>query len=254
MPSDAAAPGSRHLLGGRRRPARPGFFHPVLPAPGDPRLPGSGRVDQTIFQTYTDLDLSGYQGYDKALDVYYLAIAYLSTLRNWTNRDAFQVAWFLFYYRLVGVVLFELCIGGRCCSSSRTRSSTSSSCTRHAAALGPSQLSRRTLILLAAVIWIFIKLPQEYWIHIAKLDTTDLITAHPWIGRRGRGRPRRRPRHRSPKVVPAWGPPPDSWRVAADPLPADIDDVPNSDAWIARHRRVLERKPSRRPSSSAWSA
>ncbi len=26
-------------------------------------------VDQTIFQRFTDLDLTGYQGYDKALDV-----------------------------------------------------------------------------------------------------------------------------------------------------------------------------------------
>ena len=42
-------------------------------------------VDQTIFQTFTDLNLDGYQAYDKALDVYYLSIAYVATLRNWTN-------------------------------------------------------------------------------------------------------------------------------------------------------------------------
>ena len=30
-------------------------------------------IDQTIFQTFTSLDLSGYQSYDKALDVYYLS-------------------------------------------------------------------------------------------------------------------------------------------------------------------------------------
>ena len=40
-------------------------------------------VDQTIFQTF-GYDPPGYQGYDKAMDVYYLAIAYLATLRNWT--------------------------------------------------------------------------------------------------------------------------------------------------------------------------
>ena len=34
-------------------------------------------LDQTIFQTFTSLDLSGYQSYDKALDVYYLSIAYI---------------------------------------------------------------------------------------------------------------------------------------------------------------------------------
>ena len=47
-------------------------------------------IDQTIFQTFTDLDLTGYQSYDKALDVYYLSIAYVATLRNWTNLDAFE--------------------------------------------------------------------------------------------------------------------------------------------------------------------
>ncbi len=42
-------------------------------------------VDQTIFQTF-GYDPPGYQGYDKAMDVYYLAIAYLATLRNWTDH------------------------------------------------------------------------------------------------------------------------------------------------------------------------
>ena len=65
-------------------------------------------VDQTIFQTFTTLPLAGYQGYDKALDIYYLSIEYLSTLRNWTNLDAVLMSRFLFYFRLVGVLLFEL--------------------------------------------------------------------------------------------------------------------------------------------------
>ena len=45
----------------------------------------------------------------------------------------------------------------------------------------PNRMSRSTVIRAAAFIWIFIKLPQEYWIHIAQLDTTDLIRANPWI-------------------------------------------------------------------------
>src|SRR5690349_14372062 len=64
-------------------------------------------IDQTIFQTL-GYDPPGYQGYDKAMDMYYLAIAYLSTLRNWTNGSAIGVARFLYFYRLVGVVAFEL--------------------------------------------------------------------------------------------------------------------------------------------------
>ena len=62
----------------------------------------------TLFQSLTNLQLDGYQGYDKALDIYYLAIAYIATLRNWTNYAAVRISRFLFYYRLVGVVLFEL--------------------------------------------------------------------------------------------------------------------------------------------------
>ena len=65
-------------------------------------------LDQTIFQLFTTLNLEGYQSYDKALDVYYLTIAYLSTLRNWKNLFGFELDRFLFYYRILGVALFEL--------------------------------------------------------------------------------------------------------------------------------------------------
>jgi hypothetical protein len=44
------------------------------------------------------------------------------------------------------------------------------------------RLSRRFLVWLTAGIWVLVKLPQEYWIHIAQLDTTDVIRAHPWVG------------------------------------------------------------------------
>jgi hypothetical protein len=97
-------------------------------------------------------------------------------MRNWTNHVAFDTSRFLWYYRLVGVTAFEL---------------------THTRALllifpntfeyffdfvegvrtkwDPRRLSKRAVIGAAAFIWIFIKLPQEYWIHIAQLDTTDLI-------------------------------------------------------------------------------
>lgn len=51
----------------------------------------------------------------------------------------------------------------------------------------PARSSRRFWVLSAAGIWIFIKLPQEYWIHVAQLDTTDLVRAHPWVGALGAG-------------------------------------------------------------------
>jgi len=133
-------------------------------------------VDQTLFQQFTQLPLEGYQGYDKALDIYYLAIAYISTLRNWGDLFAVRVARFLFYWRLVGVALFELThlrllllifpntfeyffIFYEAC---RLR-------------WDPQRFSKGRLVGAAALIWIVIKLPQEYWIHIAQLDTTDWI-------------------------------------------------------------------------------
>ncbi len=133
-------------------------------------------VDQTIYQTFTTLNLDGYESYDKALDIYYLAIAYVSTFRNWANLSAFQTARFLWYYRLVGVAAFEI---------SQWRPLLlvfpntfeyffdfyEAACTRW----NPLRLTTRAVIGAAAFIWIFIKLPQEYWLHVAELDTTDVI-------------------------------------------------------------------------------
>ena len=68
-------------------------------------------VDNSLLARSTEIDLTAdgpYQSWDKALDIYYLAIAYLSTMRNWTSDAAFRISQFLFYYRLVGVMLFEL--------------------------------------------------------------------------------------------------------------------------------------------------
>ncbi|HRE01183.1 MAG TPA: hypothetical protein PLV68_07765, partial [Ilumatobacteraceae bacterium] len=45
----------------------------------------------------------------------------------------------------------------------------------------PRRLSAHRLVGLAAAIWNVVKLPQEWWIHIARLDATDEISAHPWI-------------------------------------------------------------------------
>lgn len=133
-------------------------------------------VDQTVFEFFLNSELDQYQSYDKALDVYYLTIAYLSTMRNWQYLYAFEISRFLFYYRLVGVVLFEefemrslLLIFPNTFEyffvfyeAVRTR-------------WNPMRMSKRFILGVAAFIWIVIKLPQEYWIHVAQLDTTDLI-------------------------------------------------------------------------------
>jgi hypothetical protein len=133
-------------------------------------------ADQTIFQNNTDLDLTNYQGYDKALDVYYLAIAYISTFRNWSDPFAARVAQLLWYYRLVGVVAFEL-------TETRALLLIFPNTFEYffiayeavRLAWDPGRLSHRQVVGLAAFIWIFIKLPQEWWIHIAQLDFTDFM-------------------------------------------------------------------------------
>ncbi len=133
-------------------------------------------ADQTIFQRYTDLNLDGYQGYDKALDIFYLAIAYLSTIRNWFDPVAFGAARFLWYYRLVGVVLFEL-------TETRALLIIFPNTFEYffiayeavRCVWDPTRLRKGQVYLLAALIWIFIKLPQEWWLHIAQLDFTDFM-------------------------------------------------------------------------------
>lgn len=191
-------------------------------------------VDQTIFQAF-GYDPPGYQGYDKAMDVYYLAIAYLATLRNWESLAAFRVGRFLYFYRLVGVVAFELSHARPLLlifpntfeyffiayEAVRTRWS-------------PRLVALGTWITVAAAIWVVVKLPQEYWLHIAELDLTDELGAHAWA---------------PPLLVGLllalaagfwWGVrprlprPAARWRIVADPLPAEMDTAEEQAAW---HRR-----------------
>ncbi len=134
-------------------------------------------VDQTVFQTLApEADLTGYQSYDKALDVYYLVIAYISTLRNWTNQFAVKVARFLIFYRLVGVVLFEMS-GVRELLFIFPNTFEYFFIFYESVRLfwDPRRMSPKLVLGATAFIWIFIKLPQEWWIHIAQLDTTDFV-------------------------------------------------------------------------------
>jgi len=80
---------------------------PIFPLPAIIACLVLDAADQTIFQAM-GYDPPGYQSYDKAMDVYYLAMAYVATLRNWASVPAFRVGRFLYFYRLVGVVAFEL--------------------------------------------------------------------------------------------------------------------------------------------------
>jgi uncharacterized membrane protein len=195
-------------------------------------------IDQSIFQRF-GFDPPGYQNYDKAMDLFYLSIAFLSSLQNWTKGSAVSISRFLFFYRMVGVVLFELS-GWRpillifpntfeyffiAYEAVRTR-------------WNPTRIGMRRWVLTAAAIWVFVKLPQEWWIHVAQLDFTDTVRDIPWFG---------------PAVVAAvllllgilWFvvrprlPAPDwTWQIAAGPLPEAMDTAAERDAWFAQHGRV----------------
>lgn len=133
-------------------------------------------IDQTLFQQFTTLNLDGYQGYDKALDIYYLTIAYIATLRNWTHRFAFSASKFLYYFRLVGVVLFELLqVRWLLLVFPNTFEYFFIFYEAVRARWNPRRLSKRVVVSAIAIIWIVIKLPQETWIHVAQLDATDVI-------------------------------------------------------------------------------
>lgn len=180
-------------------------------------------ADQTIFQAF-GYDPPGYQNYDKAMDIFYLSIAYLAAMRNWDNLHAFAIARFLFYYRLAGALIFEVTQERWVLLAFpntfeyffiayelwRTRWAT-------------RPVTQRAWIITAAFIWIVIKLPQEYWLHVAELDVTDTLrdywwalplliallvalAAILWFGVRPR--------------LPA---PDHSFRVVADPIPDAVD-------------------------------
>ncbi|MCE5255070.1 MAG: hypothetical protein LLG45_12855 [Actinomycetia bacterium] len=132
-------------------------------------------ADQSIMQAF-GFNPPWYQGYDKALDVYYLSVAYLATMRNWENVGAFQISRVLYYLRLMGVLAFELS-GARWLLFAfpnafepffvyyeivRRRGN-------------PLLLTRNVIVVVVAVIWFLFKLPHEWWVHIARLDGTDFI-------------------------------------------------------------------------------
>jgi hypothetical protein len=189
-------------------------------------------ADQSIFQAF-GYDPPGYQGYDKAMDVYYLAMAYLATLRNWSSVAAYQVGRFLYFYRLVGVVAFELThVRALLLVFPNTFEYFFMAYEGIRSRWRTTRWGLRWWIVVAALIWVFIKLPQEWWIHVAQLDFTDFLEDNAWAG---------------PTIVVlilvasgvfwVWGrprllPADHGWQFAADPLPAAVEVGPEpSPVW-----------------------
>jgi hypothetical protein len=154
---------------------------PKYPLPGIIGSFVADAVDQTVFQTFGGLP-SNYEAYDKALDLYYQVIAYTSMMRNWTDPNAFSIGRFLWYYRLVGTVAFELSgVNALLLVFPNTFEYFFMAYEIVRVRWRPNRLSRHNLLRVAAFIWIVIKLPQEYWIHVADLDFTDEYGRHAWL-------------------------------------------------------------------------
>jgi hypothetical protein len=152
------------------------LFIPRYPIPAGLAALVIDGVDQTIFQRFTSLNLAGYQSYDKALDTYYLSIEYLSTLRNWANLAAFGMSRLLFYVRLVGSLLFEVFqLRALLLLFPNTFEYFFLFYEVVRLRWDPRRLSQAMVIGAAFAIWVVIKIPQEYWIHVAQLDVTDTL-------------------------------------------------------------------------------
>jgi len=152
------------------------FTIPKFPLVGSIACMLLDAIDQSIFQQFPAIPLEGYQSYDKSLDIYYLAIIYMSTMRNWTNAYAFKMSWFLYYYRLVGVVIFELTqVRAILFIFPNTFEYFFDFIEAVRLRWNWARMGKWTVIVSAVLIWVFIKLPQEWWIHIAQLDMTDFI-------------------------------------------------------------------------------
>jgi hypothetical protein len=210
-------------------------------------------IDQTVFQSWLSASTwdrmeNGYQGYDKALDVYYLTVAYTATMRNWTNTSALRWAQFLWLYRLVGVTLFEILHNAAAPESWRWLLLVFPNTFEYffiayelvRMRWDPRRLSPHSVAALVAFIWVFIKLPQEWWIHVAQLDFTDFASEHDWV---------------LPTIAVllvavtagAWWAikyrlPGADWpvRIKADPLPADLDTAAERASYRAANWRLLD--------------
>jgi hypothetical protein len=147
---------------------------------------------------------------------------------------------FLYFYRLVGVVAFEL-TQWRPLLLIFPNTFEYFFIAYEVVRLrwNPTRYGLRVWVWTAGLIWVFVKLPQEWWIHIAQLDFTDTVDEVAWFG---------------PLVVlallallavlwfvvrPRLRPADWPWHVASDPLPAAIDQPGERSAWVAAHYRVL---------------
>ena len=135
-------------------------------------------VDGLLLEGVPGFDTEHKHPYDKPLDTYYLAIAYLVVLRTWTDARSIRIARLFWCWRLAGVAAYLvtddrtalfLCpaafefffLGIETLWGRKT--------TRHRAPAGVAAVAGAALAL---------KLPQEYWLHVKEGPSTVFVTQH----------------------------------------------------------------------------
>lgn len=83
------------------------MFIPFFPLFGGFLSIVGDNLDWPLLQSRATFDSVFYQQWDKLLDIVYLSLELWVALW-WVNKTAKRLSIFLFFYRLVGVVLFEL--------------------------------------------------------------------------------------------------------------------------------------------------
>lgn len=211
-------------------------------------------ADEAALRFILGADLSNYQPYDKALDLYALSITMLAVLRNWENRSAVAVARTLFYVRLVGVLAFEL-------TDRRYLLVLFANTFEYfviayefvRAWWSPERLTWRWLVTVAGALWVVVKLPQEYALHVLGTGVSQVIREG-WLHAPASDRWADLAAQLLSFVTVAalvalamlaarlLGPPPQHpLRLAAGPLPDTIDAPAEWAEHVASHWRPLDR-------------
>lgn len=149
---------------------------PRYPLPGILAALLLDAADESIYQWATGYGLRDYQTFDKALDIYYLTLGYVATLRNWRGGFIFQVGRALWYIRLIGVALFEVTgVRWLLVVFANTFEYFFVIVEYIKTTRNPFILPRAQIVRIVAFLWIGIKLPQEWWLHVAQRDFTDTL-------------------------------------------------------------------------------